>query len=52
MVLQQVDGLLDYSINNFNIFPTLDGTDRAVMLTDGRLYFFNEPTHTAYQTST
>ncbi len=44
-----VDGLLDYSINNFNIFPTQDGTDRAVMLTDGRLYFFNEPTHTAYQ---
>ncbi len=45
----EVDGLLDYSINNFNIFPTQDGTDRAVMLTDGRLYFFNEPTHTAYQ---
>ena len=45
----EVDGLLDYSINNFNIFPTEDGTDRAVMLTDGRLYFFNEPTHTAYQ---
>ena len=44
-----VDGLLDYSINNFNIFPTQDGTDRAIMLTDGRLYFFNEPTHTAYQ---
>ena len=45
----EVDGLLDYSINNFNIFPTLDGTDRAVMLTDGRLYFFNEPTYTAYE---
>ena len=44
-----VDGLLDYNINNFNIFPTQDGTDRAIMLTDGRLYFFNEPTHTAYQ---
>ena len=49
VVLTVVDGLLDYSINNFNIFPTQDGTDRAVMLTDGRLYFFNEPTHTAYQ---
>jgi len=44
-----VDGLLDYDINNFNIFPSRNGTDRAVMLTDGRLYFFNEPTHTAYQ---
>lgn len=46
---QEVDGLLDYDINNFNIFPTQDGTDRAIMLTNGRLYFFNEPTHTAYQ---
>lgn len=45
----EVDGLLDYEISNFNIFPTQDGTDRAVMLTNGRLYFFNEPTHTAYQ---
>ena len=45
----EVDGLLDYEISNFNIFPTQDGTDRAIMLTNGRLYFFNEPTHTAYQ---
>ncbi len=43
----RVDGLLDYDINNFNIFPTKDGTDRAIMLTNGRLYFFNEPI--AYQ---
>ena len=47
--ITSIDGLLDYNINNFNIFPTQDGTDRAIMLTDGRLYFFNEPTHTAYQ---
>ena len=43
------NGLLDYDINSFNIFPSLSGDDKAIMLTNGRLYFFTEPTQTAYQ---
>lgn len=46
---QQVSGLLDDSITNFSIFEGVSGTDRAIMLTEGRLYFFNEPSESAYQ---
>tara|TARA_R110000764_G_scaffold139089_1_gene227085 strand:+ start:555 stop:2516 length:1962 start_codon:yes stop_codon:yes gene_type:complete len=45
----QVNGLLDDDISNFTIFPSISSYDRAIMLTAGRLYFFDEPTHTAYQ---
>ena len=37
------------NVNTFAVFPSMNGDDRAIMLTDGRLYFFNEPTQTAYQ---
>jgi hypothetical protein len=46
---ERVSGLLDDSITNFSIFPGVSGTDRAIMLTEGRLYFFNEPSESAYQ---
>ena len=45
----KVSGLLDYEISSFTVFPSLSSYDRAIMLTNGRLYFFDEPTHTAYQ---
>ena len=46
---ERVSGLLDDDIANFSIFPGASGADRAIMLTDGRLYFFDEPSNTAYQ---
>jgi len=45
----KVSGLLDDEISSFTVFPSISSYDRAIMLTDGRLYFFDEPTHTAYQ---
>ena len=45
----KVSGLLDDEISSFTVFPSVSSYDRAIMLTDGRLYFFDEPTHTAYQ---
>ena len=44
-----VSGLLDDNISSFTLFPSNSSYDRAIMLTDGRLYFFDEPTHIAYQ---
>ena len=44
-----VNGLLDDKITSFSIFPGLSSTDRAIMLTTGRLFFFDEPTQDAYQ---
>ena len=44
-----VDGLLDDKITSFSIFPGVSSSDRAIMLTTGRLFFFNEPTQNAYQ---
>jgi hypothetical protein len=46
---EKVSGLLDDEISSFTVFPSTSSYDRAIMLTDGRLYFFDEPTHTAYQ---
>ncbi|MDH3930145.1 MAG: hypothetical protein OEV22_19635, partial [Deltaproteobacteria bacterium] len=46
---ERVSGLLDDEISSFTVFPSTSAYDRAIMLTDGRLYFFDEPTHTAYQ---
>ena len=44
-----VDGLLDDKITSFSIFPGVGSADRVIMLTTGRLFFFNEPTQDAYQ---
>ena len=45
----KVSGLLDDKISSFSLFPSISSYDRAIMLTDGRLYFFDEPTSKAYQ---
>jgi len=45
----QVSGLLDDRINSFTIFQSTSSYDRSIMLTNGRLYFFDEPITTAYQ---
>tara|TARA_R110002167_G_scaffold77720_3_gene215595 strand:+ start:5046 stop:7010 length:1965 start_codon:yes stop_codon:yes gene_type:complete len=47
--VKAVDGLLEDSITSFSLFPGISSYDRAIMLTSGRLYFFNEPTGDAYQ---
>jgi hypothetical protein len=47
--IKAVDGLLEDSITSFSLFPGISSYDRAIMLTTGRLYFFNEPTGDAYQ---
>lgn len=44
-----VNGLLDDKITSFSIFPGVSSSDRAIMLTTGRLFFFDEPTQNAYQ---
>lgn len=46
---EKVNGLLDDEISNFSVFQSTSSYDRTIMLTDGRLYFFNEPTQAAYQ---
>ena len=45
----EIDGLLDDNITSFSIFPGTSSFDRAIMLTTGRLFFFDEPTASAYQ---
>jgi len=45
----EVNGLLDDDITSFSIFPGASSFDRAIMLTSGRLFFFDEPTSSAYQ---
>ena len=45
----EVNGLLDDDITSFSIFPGASSFDRAIMLTTGRLFFFDEPTSSAYQ---
>tara|TARA_R100001377_G_scaffold83912_1_gene66326 strand:- start:590 stop:2575 length:1986 start_codon:yes stop_codon:yes gene_type:complete len=45
----EVNGLLDDNITSFSIFPGTSSFDRAIMLTTGRLFFFDEPTSSAYQ---
>ena len=44
-----IDGLLDSQINSFSIFQSTSSHDRTIMLTNGRLYFFDEPTVESYQ---
>ena len=46
---EQVSGLLDSRINSFSIFQSTSSYDRTIMLTNGRLYFFNEPIMSSYQ---
>ena len=46
---EQVTGLLDSKINSFSIFQSTSSYDKTYMLTNGRLYFFNEPITTSYQ---
>jgi len=48
-VTTEVNGLLDDNITSFSIFPGASSFDRAIMLTTGRLFFFDEPTSSAYQ---
>ena len=45
----EIDGLLDDNITSFSLFPGTSSFDRAIMLTSGRLFFFDEPTSSAYQ---
>ncbi len=46
---EQVTGLLDSTINSYSIFQSTSSFDKTYMLTDGRLYFFDEPITDAYQ---
>ena len=46
---EQVTGLLDSKINSFSIFQSTSSYDKTYMLTNGRLYFFDEPITTSYQ---
>jgi len=43
------NGLLISDVNSFNLFPSTNGNDRIVLMTNSRIYFFNENTHKAYQ---
>ena len=47
--VEQVTGLLDSTINSFSIFQSTSSYDKTYMLTDGRLYFFDEPITASYQ---
>lgn len=42
-------GLLLNNVNSFNIFQGGNGNDKVVMMTNSRIYFFNEKTNEAYQ---
>lgn len=46
---EQVTGLLDSKINSFSIFQSTSSYDKTYMLTNGRLYFFDEPITASYQ---
>lgn len=46
---EQVSGLLDSRINSFSIFQSTSSYDKTIMLTNGRLYFFDEPITKSYQ---
>jgi len=43
------NGLLINDVNSFNLFPSSLGSDRIVMMTNSRIYFFSEKTYEAYQ---
>lgn len=43
------NGLLISDVNSFNLFPGAKGNDRIVLMTNSRIYFFNENTNKAYQ---
>ena len=45
----QVNGLLDSEINSFSVFQSTSSYDKTYMLTNGRLYFFDEPITASYQ---
>ncbi|MDB4396182.1 hypothetical protein N9Z65_01055 [bacterium] len=47
--VSDVNGLLDSKINSFSIFQSTSSYDKTIMLTDGRLYFFDEPITESYQ---
>lgn len=47
--VSQVSGLLDSNINSFSIFQSTSSFDKTIMLTSGRLYFFDEPITSSYQ---
>jgi len=42
-------GVIDNDVNGFNIFQGPDGNDKIILSTNSRVYFFNEPTITAYE---
>lgn len=42
-------GLLLNNVNSFNIFPGGQGNDKVIMMTNSRIFFFNEKTGDAYQ---